>query len=121
MPFIRNYNGAMQILSQIGTGKCAGSCKSTWIRNIKYALQTKTNPLKLNRTQRKAVVEKIKSVSGRNAVSNHNKTLKKYKTRNSPPYPANEHCNKKMKGNDGLMYVSRPNKNGVCSWKSASD
>ena len=79
MPFIRNYAGAMQILSQIGTGKCSGTCKSIWIRNIKYALKTATNPLKLNRTQRKAVAEKIKSVSGRNAVNNHSKTLKKYK------------------------------------------
>jgi len=122
MPFIRNYAGAMQILSQIGTGKCSGTCKSIWIRNIKYALKTATNPLKLNRTQRKAVAEKIKSVSGRNAVTSHSKTLKKYKTRDSPPYPANEHCNKQMRGNDGKMYVSKPNKNGVCSWKPvASD
>ena len=41
----------------------------------------------------------------------------KYTNRKSPPYPANEYCNKKRKGNDGLMYISRPNKNNVCSWK----
>ena len=49
MQFIRNYNGAMQILSEIGTGTCKGSCKSVWIRNIKYALKNKTNPLGLNK------------------------------------------------------------------------
>ena len=113
MPFIRNYNGAMQILSEIGTGTCKGSCKSIWVRNIKYALKTKTNPLGLNKEQRKSITEKLKSVSGKF----NSKTLKKYKTRNSPPYPANENCNKKMKGNDGLMYMSKPNKNNVCSWK----
>ena len=42
MPFIGSYNGAMKILSEIGT-------------------------------------EKLKSVSGRNAVNQHSKTLKKYK------------------------------------------
>jgi len=53
MPFISSYNGAMQILSSIGTGSCKGSCKSSWIRNLKYALKTKTNPLGLNKQQRK--------------------------------------------------------------------
>ena len=28
-----------------------------------------------------------------------------------------ENCNKKMKGNDGSMYISNPNKNNICSWK----
>lgn len=117
MPFIRNYNGAMQILSEIGTGTCKESCKSTWLRNIRNALKTKTNPLGLNKTQRKAMTEKIKSVSGRNAVKEHSKTLKKYKNRKSPPYPANDYCNKQMVGNDGNLYYSKPNKNKVCSWK----
>jgi hypothetical protein len=117
MPFIGTYNGAMKILSEIGTGTCKGNCKSTWIRNLKYALQTKTNPLGLNEKQRKNMTEKIKSVSDRNAINNHSKTLKKYKNRKSPPYPANENCNKKMIGNDGNMYISKPNKNNICSWK----
>jgi hypothetical protein len=117
MPFIGTSNGAMQILSSIGTGKCKGECKSSWIRNLKYALKTKTNPLGLTEKQRKNITEKIKSVSGRNAVNQHSKTLKKYKNRKSPPYPANENCNKKMVGNDGNMYISKPNKNNVCSWK----
>jgi len=117
MPFISNYNGAMKILTEIGTGTCNGTCKSVWIRNIKYALKTKTNPLGLNKQQRKKITEKIKNVSGKNSINKHSKTLKKYKNRSSPPYPANENCSKTMKGNDGNMYISKPNKNNVCSWK----
>ncbi len=117
MGFITGYNGAMKVLAEIGTGSCKGKCKTNWIRNLKYALKTKTNPLKLTEKQRKTMTEKIKSVSKKNAVNEHSKTLKKYKNRKSPPYPANENCNKKMKGNDGEMYISKPNKNDVCSWK----
>lgn len=117
MPFIHNYNGAMQILASMGTGTCKGTCKTVWIRNFKYALKSKSNPLGLNKDQRKNLTEKIKSVSGRNAMNNHSKTLKKYTSRKSPPYPANDNCNKKMKGNDGNMYISKPNKAKICSWK----
>jgi len=74
MPFIGSYNGAMRLLSSIENGNCEGSCKSTWIRNFKYALKTKSNPLKLNTQQRKNLTKKIKSLSGR-------KKNKKNKTR----------------------------------------
>ncbi len=61
--------------------------------------------------------EKLKSVSKKNAINQHSKTLKKYKNRSSPPYPANDNCNKKMTGNDGKLYISKPNKNNICSWR----
>lgn len=117
MPFISNYDGAMKILTEIENETCKGSCKTTWIRNLKYALKTKTNPLALNKKQRKNMTEKLKSVSGRNTKNQHSMTLKKYKNRKSPPYPANENCNKKMIGNDGNLYISKPNINNICSWK----
>lgn len=41
----------------------------------------------------------------------------KYKNRPSPPYKANDYCGKKKTGNDGYMYESVPDKNGVCRWK----
>ena len=44
-------------------------------------------------------------------------TLKKYDSRPSPPFPANDYCNQTKKGNDGNMYISKPNKNNICSWK----
>jgi hypothetical protein len=113
MPFISTYNGAMKLLSEMKTGTCKGTCKTIWMRNLKYALKTKTNPLGLTATQRKTMTEKMKSVSG----IKHKKTQKKYTSRKSPPYPANEYCNKQMVGNDGNLYISKPNKNNVCSWK----
>jgi hypothetical protein len=117
MGFIRSYNGAMRMLSSIGNGNCKGACKTIWIRNLKYALKTETNPLGLDKEQRKNLTEKLKSVSGKNAINKHSKTLKKYKNRKSPPYPANENCNKTMVGNDGNKYISKPNKNNIYSWK----
>ena len=93
--------------------------KKIWIRNIKYALKTKTNPLALNKTQRKIITEKIKNVSGKNAINQHRKTLKKYKNRKSPPYPANENCNKKMVGNDGQNYILRWNEEDS-TWQNVS-
>jgi len=48
-------------------------------------------------------------------IGKKNKTSK-YKNRPSPPYPANDWCGKNKKGNDGNMYTSKKNKNGVCRW-----
>jgi hypothetical protein len=53
MPFIHSFGGAMKLLHSIEIGTCTGSCRSSWIRNFKYALKTETNPLKLTPTQRK--------------------------------------------------------------------
>ena len=41
---------------------------------------------------------------------------KKYSTRGSPPYPANECCGKIARGNDGQTYISRRVSNGICRW-----
>ena len=42
-------------------------------------------------------------------------SLKKYKSRSSPPYPANKCCNKTKKGNDDKMYVSKK-LGSSCKW-----
>jgi hypothetical protein len=47
-------------------------------------------------------------------------STKKYKTRSSPPFPANQCKNKRKKGNDNKYYVSRRDKNGVYRWKKAA-
>ena len=47
---------------------------------------------------------------------NLRKTISKYRTRNSPPYPANKCKSTKKKGNDGKMYLSESDKNGVYKW-----
>lgn len=117
MPFIGSYSRAMSMLSKIGKGTCKDTCKSIWIRNFKYKLKSKSNPFKLTRYTRRKLTEKLKLVSGKNSINNYSRTIKKYSNRKSPPYPANKHCGKKMKGNDNETYESKPNKNGVCSWK----
>lgn len=115
MPFIRNYKEAMNVLKSIETGKCAKRCRTSWMRNFRYALKTKSNPLKLTASERKTMTKKMNDLKGKRI--NPNNTRKKYRTRNSPPYPANDHCDEIMTGNDGNKYISVANKNGVCSWK----
>jgi|MDTC01.3.fsa_nt_gb hypothetical protein len=41
----------------------------------------------------------------------------KYTTRNSPPFPANQCQGRKMKGNDGTFYLSKPDKRGIFRWE----
>ncbi len=43
-------------------------------------------------------------------------TAKKYKSRPSPPFSAQDCKGKTLKGNDGKMYVSNPDKRGVHKW-----
>jgi len=45
--------------------------------------------------------------------------LKKYRERNSPPYPANKCCGEKKVGNDGKMYTSSMI-GSACRWKLSS-
>jgi len=45
------------------------------------------------------------------------RSTKKYATRDSPPYGANQHCGKKMRGNDGNWWRSVANKSGICTWR----
>lgn len=43
-------------------------------------------------------------------------TTKKYKTRKSPPYHANDCKGLTKKGNDGNEYISSPDKRGIFKW-----
>lgn len=43
-------------------------------------------------------------------------TTKKYTTRKSPPYSAANCQNKKMKGNDGNIYISLAAGSGIYKW-----
>ena len=44
----------------------------------------------------------------------------KYDYRSSPPYKANKCKNTRKKGNDGIMYISKKDKNGVYRWKRSN-
>jgi len=105
----------VKILKDIKNGSCKRKCKTIWMRTIKYALKTKTNPLKLTKKQYDTINQKIKKVSIKSTSTTQTQILNK--NRKSPPYPANEHCNEQMKGNDGKLYISKPNKQNICSWK----
>ena len=48
-------------------------------------------------------------------------TSKKYTTRNSPPYRAKDCKNLIKKGNDGMSYISSPDKRGIYKWKINSN
>jgi hypothetical protein len=43
-------------------------------------------------------------------------TTKKYTSRSSPPFPANECKDEKMTGNDGLKYFSKADSRGIYKW-----
>ena len=45
---------------------------------------------------------------------------KKYLSRGSPAFPANQCCGMEKRGNDGEMYISRENSKGICSWKKVN-
>ena len=117
MGFVRSYGGIMQVLQSIETGKCSGRCKTGWIASFRNACKSKVNDLKLTPQQKKTIRTRIKELTNRKTQGK--RTIKKYATRKSPPYPANDFCGKTKKGNDGNQYISTPNKNGVCSWKKA--
>ena len=55
-----------------------------------------------------------KEIKGKNCVV---QTQKKYTTRPSPAYPANECCGEIMLGNNGRLWKSISNVKGVCAWK----
>lgn len=78
---------------------------------IKKSPVKKRSPIKRSpKTNKKSA--RVSKVS-RGCVAQHSS---KYTSRPSPPYPANECCNRKMTGNDGQMYVSKMDKNGICKW-----
>jgi len=115
MPFIEKKE-AFEILDEMKERTCKGSCRQVWLRNIGYALKTKTNPLHLTSMEHKRMTQKMREVKNKKTPSSK-KTNKKYMKRNSPPYSANENCGKTMKGNDGKKYESIPDKNNICRWK----
>lgn len=179
--FIHGFGGAAMVLRSIKTGRCAGRCRLRWLQNIKRAMESKTNPLKLTSEQRKELKSMIKEISGKRIpkivkltpkfnphklcgqrkrgrdgemytskpcsrgttrwgpkchwvkdrkTKKNNEVKKKVtkkvtkknvitnakKNRPSPSVSATKFCGKKKRGNDGNMYISKPNKNGVCRW-----
>ena len=81
----------------------------------------KKTVVKKSAKPKKSVVKKsVMKVEKKEKKSCTRQTGKKYSERPSPPFPANECCDREMVGNDGAMYVSRADKNGRCSWKKVN-
>ena len=116
MPFIETKE-AFEILDEMLSGECTGSCRQVWLKNIGYALKTHTNPLKLTKADYRRMTAKMAEVKGKKKHNLTRRLDKKYLLRDSPPYPANEYCGETKKGNDGNKYKSVPDKNNVCRWK----
>ncbi len=103
-----SYGGAMKILHSIRIGTISGLGRSIYIKQIKSVLKSQDNPLRLTASERKKLSAEIESLSG--------KRISAKKPRPSPSVSATLHCGKRKRGNDGNMYLSKPNKNGVCRW-----
>ena len=108
MAFIHSFGGAKMVLRSIKKGTCAGKCRSGWLKTIKYAIRSSKNPLKLTKEEKIELKNMIKEISG--------KRIKPAGKRPSPSESAKLYCGKKKKGNDGNMYISKRDKNGVCRW-----
>lgn len=68
-----------------------------------------------SKRKNKTTKKKTKRKGGGRKTTCVKQTLKKYTTRNSPPYPANKCKTKKKKGNDGKFYISKA-KGGTYKW-----
>ena len=92
--------------------KGKGEAYKKYLKNWKPPPDTKL--LYLDKTKKKWTFIKPKKTKNNKM---NNKTLKKYNNRPSPSSSANKNCGKTMKGNDGNMYISKANKNGICRWQ----
>lgn len=86
---------------------------------VKSAAKKAQGGVRKRKAPKRSAVSARKPAAARSASAESGcvkKATAKYTKRKSPPYPANECCGQRKKGNDGTMYESRANKNGVCRW-----
>lgn len=69
----------------------------------------------------RAILEAARSPKGSDNRGCVKQTQSKYVNRPSPPFPGNQCCLKVLEGNDGRMYKSVPDKNGICRWQLLSE
>jgi hypothetical protein len=94
------------------SGRKSGKKTTRKYTYARYGKQraSKRNLKKTRRTHRK--VERSKRV----ARGCSPQSTKKYRSRKSPRYPANNCCGATKKGNDGNTYKSVKASNGICRW-----
>lgn len=81
---------------------------------MNYFGARKKSVQKQEKSPKRASKKRAKSPKRRGCIEQF---TKKYTSRPSPPYPANECCYSVKTGNDGHRYISEPNKKGICTWK----
>jgi len=85
-------------------------------RKSKSKSKTTKRKSKSKRKSKRKSARKSKS-SSKSSRRCEKSYLKKYISRPGPPYPAQDCKNKTKSGNDGEVYRSSPNKNGIFTWK----
>ena len=96
--------------------KSATKAKKSATKAKKSATKAKKSVVRAKKSDTKAKKSPSKEARGCTLQE-----TKKYQDRPSPPYPANECHNKRMMGNDGLLYISQGNKNGIYRWVKVRD
>jgi hypothetical protein len=86
--------------------------------------KVKAKSKKVKKASKSKKVKKASKSKSANKVKKASKSRgcvrqfsKKYTSRKSPPYPANECCGMVKRGNNGLDWLSKRASNGVCRWK----
>ncbi len=90
------------------------------VKSVK-AKSPKVKSVKSKSPKVKVVKAKSPKVSKKESLGCVERHEKKYQERNSPSYSAQDCPGEILRGNDGQMYESRANKNGVYAWKLATD
>lgn len=110
-----SYTGANAMLKAMETGECNGICRTDWLRAYKKELTRKSGSKQWTASQKKTIsrrIEKILKKTPSKAMT------QKHRKNPEPPYPADIFCESiQITGNDGKLYESVPDKNGVCRWK----
>jgi hypothetical protein len=86
-------------------------------RNKRKSTNKRKTKNKRKSTNKRKTINKRKSNTKEKKRGCTFQHTRKYATRPSPPYPANECKHDQMIGNDGNRYRSVGNKNGVFTWK----
>jgi len=100
--------------------KICGATKKSSLKSSRRKSRKRKTKTK-SKSKPKSIKRKSKSKSKPKSIKRKSKCkksyLKKYISRPGPPYPA-QNCKYSIRsGNDGNIYRSIPNKNGVFSWK----
>ena len=98
--------------------KAKGDKRFGGIKNlVKWSRKSKSKRKGKKKRSIRIYHRKRKTMQRKKSGSCVKQTIKKYISRNSPPYPANKCCGRTIKGNDGKMYKSVKNKSGTCQWR----